>query len=114
MEQVEDVLRTLSGPDNRFRTVRATIRHSRDVDLERRSGGFGRPSLGRNHIESGGGSKSPRITTSVAKIWLNRPGRARIEERREMMAGVAVVAIFFKFTLLYNYIFTHVILPSSL
>ena len=34
MEQVEDVLRTLLGPDDRFRTVRATIRHSRDDDLD--------------------------------------------------------------------------------
>ena len=67
MEQVEDVLPTLFGPDDRFRTVRATIRHSRDVDLERRSAGIGRPALGRDKLESGGGSKSPRITTSVAK-----------------------------------------------
>ena len=88
MEQVEDVLRTLLGPDDRFRTVRATIRHSRDVDLERRSAGIGRPSLGRDNIESGGGSKSPRIATSVAKIWLNRPGWARIEERREVGGGI--------------------------
>jgi hypothetical protein len=29
MEQVEDVLPTLLGPDDRFRTVRATIRHNR-------------------------------------------------------------------------------------
>ena len=49
MEQVEDVLRTLLGPDDRFRTVRATIRHSRDVDLERRSAGIGRPLLGRDN-----------------------------------------------------------------
>jgi hypothetical protein len=49
MEQVEDVLRTLLGPDDRFRTVRATIRHSRDVDLERRSAGIGRPSFGRDN-----------------------------------------------------------------
>jgi hypothetical protein len=88
MEQIEDVLRTLLGPDERFRTVRATIRHSRDVDLERRSAGIGRPALGRDKLESGGGSKSPRITTLVAKIWLNRPGWARIEERRKIGGGI--------------------------
>ena len=88
MEQIEDVLRTLLGPDERFRTVRATIRHSRDVDLERRSAGIGRPSLGRDNIESGGGSKSPRITTSVAKIWVKRPQCARIEERRKVGGGI--------------------------
>jgi hypothetical protein len=49
MEQVKDVLRTLFRPDDRFRRVRATKRHSRDVDLERRSAGIGRPSLGRDN-----------------------------------------------------------------
>lgn len=88
MEQVEDVLRTLLGPDGRFRTVRASIRHSRDVDVERRSAGVGRPSFGRDKTESGGGSKSPRITVAVARIWLNRPGLARIEERREDVGGI--------------------------
>ncbi len=88
MEQVEDVLRTLLGPDDRFRTVRATIRHSRDDDLERRSAGYGKPLLRRDNIQSGGGSKLPQITTSVAKIWLDRPGRARFEERRKVGGGM--------------------------
>ena len=59
MELFDDLLRTLSGPDDRFRTVRATIRHRCDVDLERLSVGIGRPSLGRENMESGGESKSP-------------------------------------------------------
>jgi hypothetical protein len=88
MEEVEDVLRTLLEPADRFRTVRATIRHSRDVHLENRSAGIGRPSLSRDNIESGGGSKSPRITTTVARIWLNRPGLARIEERCDLGGGI--------------------------
>jgi len=88
MEQVEDVLRTLLGPDDRFRTVRATIRHSGNVDVERRSARVGRPSLGRDNVESGGGSKSPRIAMSVARIWLNRSGQARIEARREVGGGI--------------------------
>jgi hypothetical protein len=88
MEEVEDALRTLLEPADRFRTVRATIKHSRDVHLENRSAGIGRPSLSRENIESGGGSKSPRITTTVAKIWLNRPGLARIEELRDLGGGI--------------------------
>ena len=88
MEQVEDVLRTLLGPDDRFRTVRATIRHSRDDDLERRSAGFGKPLLRRDNTQSGGGSKLPQITTSIAKIWLDRPGRSLFQERCKVGGGI--------------------------
>jgi hypothetical protein len=88
MDEVEDVLRTLLEPADRFRTVRATIRHSRDVDLENRCAGIGKPSRGRENIESAGGLNSPRITTSDAKIWLSRPGLARIEERRDLGGGI--------------------------
>jgi hypothetical protein len=63
MEEVEDVLRMLLEPADRFRTVRATIRHSRDVNVERRSARIGRPSLSRDGSSSG---------------YLNRRGRCLI------------------------------------
>ena len=53
MGQLGDVLEVLFGPDDRFHTVRATIRQWLNHDLAKKVDGKGRAVLGRKKDDTG-------------------------------------------------------------
>lgn len=88
MGRLGDVLEVLFGPDDRFQTIRATVRHWLDYDLARKVGGQGRAVLGRKKDDMGSEPGPPKSSTSTRTIWLSRPACARIEERREVDGNI--------------------------
>src|SRR5262249_14503638 len=83
MGQLGDVLEVLFGPDDRFHTVRATIRHWLDRGLAARGGGRQWTPSGRQKATTGS-DPGPKVAESTLSIWLSRPACARIEECREV------------------------------
>jgi hypothetical protein len=82
MGQLGDVLEVLFGPDDRFHTVRASIRHWLDRGLADRVRGRQSTPIGRKKAGTGS-DPGPKVTESTLSIWLSRPSSARIEQRRE-------------------------------
>jgi len=84
MGLVGDVLELLFGPDDRFQTVRATIRHRRDNVLTLRAISARLPPIGRRKAGTPGDSNPPKVFESTLEIWVKPPACARIVEHREV------------------------------
>jgi len=89
MGQLGDALEVFFGPDDRFQTVRATIRHWLNHDLARKVGDKGSEVWGRKKDDTGSGPGPPKCSTSTLTISLSRPACARIEKRSEVKGGIA-------------------------
>lgn len=83
MSILGDILEILFGPGDPFKTVRATIRHWTNSDLVENVTGPGRTIMGRRKTSAKDGS-TPRIREKTLSIWISRPDRTRIEERRQV------------------------------
>jgi hypothetical protein len=83
MSILGDILEILFGPRDPFKTVRATIRHWTNADLVENVTGPGRTIMGRRKTSAKDGS-TPRIREETLSIWISRPDRTRIEERRQV------------------------------
>ena len=80
MGSLGDFLEVVYGPADRFRTVRATIRQWEDRDAaERAMVGDGR-AMGRR--KPGTPAAGPRVWETDLRVWLDGPGRARVETTR--------------------------------
>ncbi|QEH35946.1 hypothetical protein OJF2_45030 [Aquisphaera giovannonii] len=90
MGRMGDVLEVLFGPDDRIRTVRATIRQWEDRGLARRLSGRAWPRVGRMKEGAEAGQDRPRAWAATLEIWLSRPGCVRIERRVEAEDGTEV------------------------
>jgi hypothetical protein len=83
MGQLGDVLEILFGPDDRFQSVRATIRNLRDQGAASSVIGARATLFGRRKASADSEPKPPAFVTSTSTIWLRRPACARIEHRSE-------------------------------
>jgi len=83
MSILGDILEILFGPHDPFKTVRATVRHWSNPDLVENVTGPGRTIMGRRKTSAKDGS-TPRIREKTLLIWISRPDRTRIEERRQV------------------------------
>ena len=72
MGQLGDVLEVLFGPDDRVRTVRATVRHWLDHESGKRIAGRAEKAAG-GKLAGGSGEPAPRVTESMTSILLDRP-----------------------------------------
>jgi hypothetical protein len=79
MSNLGDRRENLFGPHDSFKTVRATVRHWTNPDLVENVEGPG----GRRKPSAKDGSTS-RIREKTLLIWISRPDRIRIEERRQV------------------------------
>ncbi len=87
MGLVGDVLEMLFGTDDRFQTVRATIRHTRDNVLTLSAISARLPTTGRRKAGTPGDSSPPKVYESTMEVWLKPPACARIVEHREVRGG---------------------------
>src|SRR6266566_348831 len=83
MSILGDILEILFGPHDPFKTVRATVRHWTNADLVENVTGSGRTIMGRRKTSVKDRS-TPRIREETLSIWISRPDRTRIEERRQV------------------------------
>jgi hypothetical protein len=83
MSILGDILEILFGPDDPFKTVRASVRQWTNLDLVENVTGSGRTIMGRRKTSVKDGS-TPRIREKTLLIWISRPDRTRIEERRQV------------------------------
>ena len=88
MGRLGDALEVFFGPDDRFQTVRATVRHWLNWDLAGKLSDKEPPMWGRKRDAPGKESGPPKCSTSTLTIALSRPACARIEERREVKGGI--------------------------
>ncbi len=79
MSILGNVLENLFGPLDSFKTVRATLRHWTNPDLVENVAGPG----GRRKTSAQDGPTS-RIREKTLAIWISRPDRIRIEERKHV------------------------------
>src|SRR5712692_6666636 len=83
MSILGDILEILFGPRDPFQTVRASVRHWTNPDLVENVTGPGRTIMGRRKTSAKDRSTS-RIREKTLSIWISRPDRTRIEERRQV------------------------------
>lgn len=78
MSKLGDFLEVVYGPSDGFKTVRASIRESRNRKLAE-SARSGRPVMGRRKVQS---DSAVQIDETHLQVWIELPDRSRIEKER--------------------------------
>src|SRR5437899_6819145 len=79
MAKLGDFLEAVYGMAERFRTVRATIRHSRKREMAERASGGNRTVMGRRKVRN---DSTPHLDTTNLSVWIALPDRVRTEQLR--------------------------------
>ncbi len=79
MGHLGEALEALFGPDNRFKTVRATLHHWIDYELRSEALAQIEPNSIQRNLKTGKKPDLPKTFRSTTKAWLSFPSHSRIE-----------------------------------